>query len=260
MGETLNIIKNGFLKGGLDAASSLVDGAIQYGKAALHAAAPDSYEYYLCSLELMNSQGEQEGFISFMVMPENISETYQPILNTIRTFGGYVTNLNPNFIPVDIQLSGTFGRKWRLSGNLKDPTKTNKNLFNLSVGKLSINPGSVISGYGLTKVMQHILQSASKVGGLATHSVDVDNPKPYFLIYNNYALNTSYVVEVINYNFQQSMATNMMWNYNIQLRAVANTLKFFKKNSSDLLSTVKSNAIANGLTKVITGMVGYWNI
>lgn len=243
---------------GLDSAGAAVDAALQVGKAALHAAAPDNYEYYLISLELFNHKGEQEGFISFSVMPENISETSTPIINILRTWGGYVTNVNPGFIPVDIQLSGTFGRKFRLAGNTKDPTKSNKNLFNLSVGKLLGASMNVVSGYGLTKIMQHILQSASKTGSLVK-GAELGETYPYFLVYNNYSFNTSYVVEVINYNFQQSMATNMMWNYNIQLRAVANKLNFFKKNSSSLLSTVAANSIASGLTKIITGMAGYWN-
>lgn len=227
-------------------ANSIADGLIQYKRGDLHAIAPDDYENYLCSFELFDSDRNRKGFLSFVVMPEQISESVSPIQTITKTNGGIVTTINPSFSPIDINLSGTFGRKFRIVSNLKDPAKDLTGFFNMNFGKfLNMSIGSK-SGYGLTKVLQHILQYSNAVGK--------DTQKPYFLCFNNYALNTHYIVDVVNYSFQQSQNTNMMWYYNISLRAVGYRPKSINGIDDSFLNSVASNAISNGLTNLITGM------
>ena len=151
-------------KSTLNGAISATRGALmETGRAALHATAPDDYEYYLCSFELFNSSMEKVGFISFVVMPNQIVESYSPIQVITKTHGSVITIFNPSFNPFDISLSGTFGKKFRIVTGLKDPgevdKKTDGNLaLNLLVGKMSNISGTALgakSGYGLTKVLQH---------------------------------------------------------------------------------------------------------
>lgn len=223
-----------------------------FGKSAVNALLPNDYEYYLCSFELYDSKRDRVGFLSFVVMPEQISESYSPIQTIVKTHGGIVTTFNPTFAPIDINLSGTFGKKFRLVSNFSDPTKKNGGgLFNINFGitkslKLNASMG-VKSGYGLTKILHHILDTASKLDAYG---------KPHFLCFNNYAFNTSYVVNVTNYSFSQSVQQNMMWYYTIALKAVGEKPKIDNKTVNKL-NVVSSNAIANGLTNVITNMVGF---
>lgn len=243
-------------KSTLNGAISATRGALmETGRAALHATAPDDYEYYLCSFELFNSSMEKVGFISFVVMPNQIVESYSPIQVITKTHGSVITIFNPSFNPFDISLSGTFGKKFRIVKGLKDPGEVDKktagNLaLDLLVGKMSNISGTALgakSGYGLTKVLQHILA--------ASHGVD-ELGKPYILVFNNYAFNSHFVVNVVNYQFQQSYEQNMLWNYNINLKAVGYKPIAISSTMSDFLSYVAANSISNGVNNLINKMTG----
>jgi hypothetical protein len=229
----------------------IANAVLTVGKSAVHTIIPDEYEYYLCSLELFDSTHTKTGYISFVVMPDQISESHSPIQNIVKTHGGIVTVINPTFAPVDISLAGTFGRKWRLASNYKDPTKNKSGFLSLNFGKLLNMSLGVKSGYGLTKVLEKILKTANSLDS---------SGKPYTLVFNNYAFNTAYVVNVMNFSFSQSSEQNMMWAYSMSLRAVGYKPIYTKETAGSFLGKVASNAIAGGLTKLCTSMIGYGNI
>lgn len=221
---------------------------VETGRAAIHAIAPDEYEYYLCSLELLDGSGERQGFISFVVMPDQIVESHTPIQTMTKTHSGIVTTFNPSFSPIDITISGTFGKKFRLVTGLADPMKRKGGGLNLSFGKLATTTVGAKSGYGLMKILEHILIKSEKI--------DESTGKPYFVIFNNYAFNTHYVVNIVNYNFQQSYDQNMIWHYNVVMKAVAEKPKGLGMSMSHFLGSVAANSMANGMTKLIAGMAG----
>ena len=227
-----------------------IDAALNVGKAALNAIMPDDIEYYLCSLELYSQDKKRIGFLSFVVMPDMMEETHSPIQTMIKTHRGVTTVFNDSFAPVDISFSGTFGRKFRLLASFKDPKLEldQKGFFNLSLGSVAGVGVGVKSGYGITKIMEHILQRSYKT----------ESGKPFYLIFNNYALNTSYVCDVINYTVYQDSGSNMMWGYNVHLRAVAENSAFFKKsNRLKNLKDIAAMQVANGLTNVVSNMIGF---
>ena len=45
---------------------------LKVGKAGLHSIAPDNFEYYMCSFELLDSSGETKAFMMFPIMPNSI--------------------------------------------------------------------------------------------------------------------------------------------------------------------------------------------
>ena len=159
-----------------------------------------------------------------------------------------ITLFNDSFCPVSISLQGTFGRKFRLVTGLVDPADASdkkwKNFLNGNFGKIKDFTIGVKSGYGMTRVLKYILEKANTLD---------DSSRPYILLYNNYSFNSSYVVDVVNYSFNQSTENNMLWFYTLQLKAVApgSAVKMNKQNMGSLLATVASNAIAQGLTKVV---------
>ena len=219
------------------------------GRAALHAMAPDNFEYYMCSLELIDCQSNQVGFISFVVMPNNISESVSPIQTQVKTKGGLVTMFNDTFAPVNISIQGTFGRRFRLVTGVVNPADKRwagwGNFFNGNLGKAMFGiETAYLSGYGLTKVMKYILERATKLDS---------NGKPYVLIFNNYAFNTSYVVDVVNSTFNQSTDNNMLWYYDIQLKGIApgESVRSVGTRNAQLLKTVASNAIAKSLSNIV---------
>ena len=224
--------------------SNSLNTAMTIGKAALHAMAPDNYEYYMCSLELIDCSGNQVGFISFVVMPNNITESTTPIQTQTKTKNGMVTLFNDSFAPVNISLQGTFGRKFKIVTDMVDPSEKGKNFFNGNIGKIAGIGIAVKSGYGLTRVLQYILKK--------TNELDTQG-RPYILLFNNYSFNSSYVVDVMSYSFNQSIENNMLWFYELQLKAIApgSAVRSSKQNNAQLLKVVASNAIAQGLTNVI---------
>lgn len=238
---------------GSTALEGLVNTAVNFGKSALHAVMPDDYEYYLCSFELYDSQMDKKGFLSFVVMPEQITESHSPIQTITKTHSGIITTFNETFSPINITISGTFGKKFRIVSNYKDPgSKTGKSgngyfSLNLNMGSGAFSIG-MKSGYGLTKILKNIINLANKTD---------DYNRPYFLIFNNYAFNTSYVVNPTNFQFHQGYENNMMWYYSINMTAVGNKPSKAKNHIGDLLSSVASNSISNGLTNIITNMIGF---
>lgn len=228
--------------------SNRVDAAISIGESALHTMSPDNYEYYMCSLELIDCQMNQIGFISFVVMPNNISESVSPIQTQVKTKGGLVTLFNDTFAPVNISIQGTFGRRFRLVTGVVNPADERQSgwgkFSNGNLGKVYGIETAYLSGYGLTKVMKYILERTTKLDS---------NGKPYVLIFNNYAFNTSYVVDVVNSTFSQSTDTNMLWYYDIQLKGIApgESVRSAKTRNAQLLKTVASNAIAKGLSNIV---------
>ncbi len=219
------------------------------GESALHMLAPDNYEYYQCSLELLDVEKNQVGFISFVVMPNNISESRPTLQTQTKTNSGIVTTFNDSFAPVNITLQGTFGRRFRIVTGIVDPSPKQwngwGNFFNGNMGKALFGFETAYkSGYGLTKVLKYILEKSTELDSRG---------RPYILLYNNYAFNTSYVVDVVNSSFNQSIENNRLWFYEISLKAVApgSAVQTSGKKNAKLLKTVASNAIAQGLSNIV---------
>lgn len=238
---------------GTKAANSGITNAIsiveKMGESALHMLAPDNFECYQCSLELLDCDKKQIGFISFVVMPNNLSETWHPIQTQTKTKAGLITNFNDSFAPLDITLQGTFGRRFRLVTGLVDPSpkKWNGwgNFFNGNMGRAMFGFETAYkSGYGLTKVLKFILEKSATLDSQG---------RPYILLYNNYAFNTSYVVDVVSSSFNQSIENNRIWFYEIALKAVApgDSIQDEGKRNVKLLKMVAGNAIAQGLSNVV---------
>lgn len=218
------------------------------GRAALHAMAPDNFEYYMCSLELLDSSKSTKGFMTFAVMPNNILETKTEIATINKTNRGVVTTFNSSFVPRDISIQGTFGRKLRLIIGAKEPSNGDKTWFGnlMSSGNLGFNMmgGGVLvkTGYGLTKMLKKIVDTA--------YTLD-ENGKPHTLIWTNYALNTSYVVEILQSSYSQTYENNMLWYYNLEMKAVAPASAIKTENFGGFMKGVAANSIGNAIKNLL---------
>lgn len=223
--------------------------ALSLGKSALHTLAPDNFEYYMCSFELLDGEGNTSGFMFFNIMPDNIVETIKPIKTITKTSSGISTLFSNTFAPIDISIQGTFGRKLRLILGMKE-TVDKSDFFN---GNLGINIGQtnvlIKTGYGLIKMLESIVKKSDEVD---------KNGKPYVLIFNNYAFNKHYVVEIMQSAFSQSSENNMIWFYSLEMKAVApaSAVKIQDdKSNTKFIVSVANNAIAKGLTNIITDVL-----
>lgn len=228
------------------------------GKAALHSIAPDNFEYYLCSLELLDSIGNTKGFLSFVVMPNNYMESRTQIATVTKTQSGVNTLFNSTFVPRDISIQGTFGRKLRLllgMKEVKDEYDKSIPFFNGAWGKIAGQEVLVKTGYGLTKMLQKMISTA--------YTLDEEGG-PHILLFSNYSLNTNYVVEVLQDNYSQSVENNMLWFYSLEMKAVAPQSAIQRgedfKKINQMITTVLSGAIAQSIGNILKTVTRAINI
>jgi hypothetical protein len=181
-------------------------------------------------------------------MPNSMSENRNSITNIKKTMGGVVVTSNSTFIPFDISLSGNFGRKFRKISHVDNDQVSHSKIadkpINNSDGDVGIYDGGELSGirvkpifstdyktgYGCTKILEKIF--------LRAQSTDL-NRKPLRLFFYNLSLNSNYLVEPINLSITQSKDQNMIWNYSLQLKAIA-PAKFIFSNYKSSLKELRS--------------------
>lgn len=199
------------------------------GRASLHALFPNEVEYYFCALELIDSVGSTVDYLAFPVVPD-MSQTNPQITNIRKTAGGIVSLGSSTFIPKSISLNGNFGKKFRiLLGGGTDLSfsalnlSASKGVFKksdigvlgkrntFSIRKMVFNP-QIKSGYGAIKILQAICDKSTGID---------DFGKPYQLYFYNPTLGEEYVVKVIDLTLSQSKDKNMIWSFQLNLRAIA---------------------------------------
>jgi len=205
------------------------------GRAYLSVLFPRDFEFYFCSLELCSFKGELIDYFSFPVLPNTVQKKEPYVVNIKKTFGGITVIKNSDFIPQDLSLKGNFGRSFKILD-----TKTNASVNLSGVSKYpdsksySIGTFSNIikTGYGAMKYLQGILER-SKI-------FDGDAREPRVLLFHNSPLGESYMVEPTMAQFDQSLASNMIWNYNINF-SIIRSLDYGKdRGTSFLNNTVQS--------------------
>lgn len=203
-------------------------------RAYLNALYPNEFEYYLFTLELLNSYGEVEDILIFPVMPNSISENRVSLVNVRKTNNSVISLTNTTFAPTTITISGTFGRKVRiLLGKGKNEESVGSAFafskdFNIKGKEIEVN-GEIKTGFGVTKTLENIIKKSQKNEG-------------YTLYLYNLALSNNYLVEVMDMSFSQSMENNMLWNYSINFKSLAkaedvypNGKEAYKKSISEQL-------------------------
>lgn len=191
----------------------------QVGKSTLNTKYPKEFELYLCALELINEDGKTLRYFVFPVMPSNLEETQGHITNIKKTLAGVTVLSTPTFVPIDISISGNFGRKFRilLGADYVDFISS----FKTEDGKVtqdSVAKGigqtfdeRIKTGFGCCKILEDIVNESNKVDENGIRS----------LIFYNPAFGNSYLVKPMNLKFSQSQETNMIWSYSLQLKAIA---------------------------------------
>lgn len=206
--------------------------AINAGRATLHAMAPDDFEYYACVMQLVNSQGEIVQIFNFPVMPNAMSLNKRPLVNIKKTARGYLDQFSTSFSGDVISISGTFGRKFRLlisNDNNLNEAKKGKGTEQLKDFVKNTFDAKVKTGYGALKLLEKIIYKSTEL--------DEFN-QPHRLFFYNFAFNESFLVEVVNWGKQQSLENNIMWNYSLEMKALANA------------DTLESAAASNGKSNI----------
>lgn len=219
------------------------DITVTLGRAAIHSLYPNDFEYYALSLELVDEEFNPLKIFHFPVMPNGISINRTSPLNIKKSGYGYFTQYSDVFQAYNISINGTFGRKFRLLINREDKDSKLKD-FDLNIK----------TGYGATKVLEDILLESQQMNEKTTEGGKFSSHK--FLFLYNLTFNQQFVVEVMNFSIQQSIENNMMWNYNIELKAVGDVTKIegfdYKNKLKNLLINASLNKTVNNTFNNLT--------
>ncbi len=214
------------------AISKRSEGLTTLGKAALNIKFPDEFELYVISFELVDSQGTTLRYFIFPVNPSSIDEQKNYLHNIKKTQGGVSVLSSSSFNPTDINISGSFGRKFRvlLGGDYKDFVSSFKDSSS-SITKSSFKKGvkeffdeRVKTGFGSCKVLESVIEESKEL--------DIHG-KPKSLIFHNLALGNSYIVKTSTLRFSQSQESNMIWNYSLSLKGVGKLETFLSQKQME---------------------------
>ena len=232
------------------------------GRATLSTLYPNDFEFYMCALELTTAEGSTIDYFTFPITPSSIVKTDNKRTSIQNSAGGIIALTSPTFVPQDISIRGTFGRIFKILIN----TESNGAgvAFSLSNGIRSLQQlakkattmqtpafdAGVKTGYGALKILQSIISKSNGVD---------NNGKPFRLFFYNLALGESYLVVVPpnGITFSQSEQRNMIWDYSLNMIAVA-PLESVKNAStgSSLVKKTASAVIQKSVNDLATAIIG----
>jgi hypothetical protein len=172
----------------------------------LHALFPNDFEFYSIAFELINKLGVPTDRFILPVMPDSIEISKRKITNVRKTAQGVSVLTNNSFVPIDIKISGSFGRKFKMMvGSYEMP--------NLADGLPTSIPfaGTVKTGYGAVKMLERLYEKSTRAS----------NGKTNRLIFYNLAFNQQYAVKILNFQASQSVSENMIWRYSMTIQAIS---------------------------------------
>ncbi|MCL2313458.1 MAG: hypothetical protein FWC41_13460, partial [Firmicutes bacterium] len=171
---------------------------------------PREFEVYFIALELCDFKDVLQDFLIFPVNPTSLTKIEPVSTNIKKTFGGISVTKTDEFIPQSITLQGTFGRSFMTLGG--------EAFYGISGDRITENAlqkmfqKNIKTGFGVTKILQDICK---KSRGYST-----DDLRPNILYFHNHAFSESYMCEVRSIRFFQTIETNMIWNYELELDIV----------------------------------------
>lgn len=240
---------------------------VDIGKAGVNALFPNEFEYYAVTLELTDSQGNTVEYLTFPVSPESMSYNNTTLVNIKKGMSAISALDNETFQPRKIEMTGTFGRKFKILLNSEigktSPDGANDTAANgvfetsksndVNVKKAIFN-AKLKTGYGTTKILEAIVEKSK--------GFDIYNQSHRLYLYNP-ALGHNWLVKVNSINFSQDRtSSNMLWKYNIQLTAIAPVEKI-RTVSSGKKSLPVSTGIAilqDGLSSLVNKLKSSINI
>lgn len=169
----------------------------------IHSLYPDEFEYYACSIIVEDSTSKMVDLFNFPVMPNSISISKRPLATIKKTARGYSNQISTSFSGDVISINGTFGRKFKLiMFENYDNTISNEGKFD----------SKMKTGYGALKMMEKLIYKSTQLD---------EHGSPHRLFFVNYSFNEMFYVEPVNWSKQQSLENNVIWNYSLELKALA---------------------------------------
>jgi hypothetical protein len=145
------------------------------GRGALHALYPKEFEFYMFALELTTFDGDTIDYLTFPVMPSNITKAENNRINVKKSFGAVTVINSKSFTPSDLTISGTFGRSFKILIESGSPTIFNGLKYSYKTGiwdpndidqsylkndSRNFNP-AIKTGYGVIQALKSIIAKSA---------------------------------------------------------------------------------------------------
>jgi hypothetical protein len=182
---------------------------LDLGKGGVNSLFPRDFELYICSLELTKITEEKEkttDFFVFPIMPNQISERLDTMINIKKSNAAITTLINTTFVPTTITINGNFGRDFKF---IIGKSEIFNNPLHYKGKRLPI---AIKTGFGCIKILEDFINKSKML--------DKSN-NPYCLYFYNPALGNSYLVEPISFEQKQDLSSNMIWNYTLVMKSIA---------------------------------------
>lgn len=191
------------------------------GKVGLNLTYPKEFELYMCAFEVTDDNFNTLQYFIFPVMPSSMDESHAFGTAVRKTLGGVTALSTPSFIPRDITLTGTFGRRFRTLIGTQDLEIISSFKIEGDSASLQGEEGEerqmfdtrIKTGYGCLKVLEEIVNSCN--------TIDPQNKNMKRILFHNLALGNSYLVKPMMMKLSTSQETNMLWSYALQLKGIA---------------------------------------
>jgi len=205
-------------------------------------------------LELVDSNGKTIDYLTFPVPPEQMTYDDVKVANIKKTLGGVTSLDTETFIPVTLQMQGTFGRKFRIMlspphiSDVIDAEKASIKGYFDKPGRGSVDIKTPVfipfvkTGYGAIKLLESMIDKSSGLG---------DDNKPLRLYLYNPALGHRFLVKANSLQISQDKnSSNMLWRYSLTLTAIAPLDRLRELNSKSLLAITSIAALQTAATKL----------
>lgn len=243
MSEVADSIKNTWIK----KAISLGYSAASILMSSLY---PREFEMYMIAFELCDSKGKTLDYFSFPIMPSEMQISEKNATKSQSTFGGVSSVSSSVYIPKMVKISGNFGRNFKILYRNKVTVPFIKKVeversYGIGSPKKELElTNSIKTGYGCIKVLESIIN----------RSVGIDEyGNCNRLYFYNLAFGESFLVKVGNFDFQQTLSTNAIWNYSLDIECVC-PIYLDKIGENKARKAILNASIQLGMNTLVNGV------
>lgn len=234
--EIINQLTGGLINGGVSTISNTTTSI-------LNSLYPREFELYMLSLELTTFDDIAIDYLTFPVNPDSLTKIEPKIKDINRSYGAVIVTKTDAFVPQDLVIRGNFGKSFKFL-NREDSAAGIVNVFK---GMIPSFDGELSkywkTGYGCLKVLQSIVQDSDKM----------DDGRPRKLYLHNFMLGESYLVEVLNFQIDNNVQKNMIWEYELRLK-ILSPINVQSKSISGAVKDGLSNQVQNFANSVAKGV------
>jgi len=211
-----------------------------FGKSILNIKYPKEFELYIIALELVDEDFNTKKYFIFPVNPSSIDEGKPQLTNVKKTLSGVTVLKSATFVPTDINLSGTFGRGFKIT--LGETSEDFIQAFTINGNIQEFDP-RIKTGYGCLKILEEIVEQSKAISGSGTN---------FKLIFHNPAFGNSYLVEPMNFRINMNEQNNMFHGYSLTLKSIARIDSLFDAKK---LQSIARQLAVNGFIQKQVGQL-----